>query len=116
MKLKCEVCGEKFDATHSRSWGDHCNLCAGWLRALAKGPFQDYAADYRKLGMVVAYLIKRNELKEDDFIHGLVEGLRKKLVLQGELDNGFTTLAEETTSPDKGKGSKGESFKKKKGG
>ncbi len=71
MRLKCEICGEKFDATHSRSWGDHCSPCAGWIRALAKGPFQNFTADYQRLGMVVAYLIKKNELKEDDFIHGV---------------------------------------------
>jgi len=108
MKLKCEVCGEKFEATHSRSWGDHCNQCAGWLRALAKGPFQNFSADYQKLGTVVAYLIKKNELKEDDFVHGLIKGLRKKIVIQGNFERGFSTPAEGVAPSRQRKRSKGD--------
>ena len=106
MKLRCEVCGEKFDATHSRSWGDHCSLCAGWLRALAKGPFQNYTADYQRLGMVVAYLIKKNELKEDDFVHGLIKGLRKKMLIQGNFEKGFNALIGDVAAPRRRKRSK----------
>jgi len=76
-KLRCEVCGEEFEAAHSRGWGDHCEICAGWLRALTWGPFQDHHANYEKLGMAITYLVKKNELKEEDFIHGLTKGIRK---------------------------------------
>ena len=39
-RLTCDVCGKQFDATKSRSWGSHCERCAGWLRALAKDLFK----------------------------------------------------------------------------
>ena len=77
MKLRCKICGEEFEAGHSRSWGEHCRICAGWLRALTKGPFQKYDAHYEKLGMTIAYLVKKGELKEKDFIHGLIKGIRE---------------------------------------
>mgnify|MGYP001430897745 CR=1 FL=1 len=113
MRLKCEICGEKFDATHSRSWGDHCSPCAGWLRALAKGPFQNFTADYQRLGMVVAYLIKKNELKEDDFIHGVIKGLRKKILMQGNFERDFNAPAEDVAAPRQKKPSKGDKLKKR---
>ena len=74
--LLCEICREKFEAAHSRPRGDHCEECAVWLRALTWGPFQDHHANYEKLGMTIAYLIKKDELKEKDFIHGLIKGVR----------------------------------------
>lgn len=113
MKLKCEICGEKFDAAHSRSWGDHCSPCAGWLRALAKGPFQSSTPDYQRLGMVVAYLIKKNELTEDDFIHGVIKGLRKKILIQGNFDRGFNAPAEGVATPHPGKRNREKSLKKR---
>ncbi len=113
MKLKCEICGEKFDATHSRSWGDHCSPCAGWLRALDKGPFQSSTPDYQRLGMVVAYLIKKNELTEGDFIHGVIKGLRKKILIQGNFDRGFNAPAEDGATPHPGKRSRGKNVKKR---
>ena len=77
MKVICEICGGEFQAQRSRQYGNRCENCAGWLRALKMGPVQEPDADYEKLGMVIAYLIKRGELKEKDFIHGLIQGIKK---------------------------------------
>ena len=84
-KLICEICGNQFEAEHSRSWGNYCKECAGWLRALKWGPFQDHHASYEKLGMTFAYLIKKGELKEEDFIHGLIQGIKRNLIDKGSL-------------------------------
>ena len=76
--LTCVICNEKFAAEHHRSWPDYCETCAEWLRALGKGPRQKGdEKDYTKLGITIAYLIKHDELKENDFIHGLIKGIRK---------------------------------------
>ena len=77
MRLTCEICGEEFEAAHSRSWGAHCETCAGWLRALTEGPFQEGRPNREKLGMTIAYLVKKGKLRENDFIHGLVKGVSK---------------------------------------
>ena len=79
MKVICEICEGDFQAQHSRPHGDRCNVCAGWLRVLGKGPKQEEYPDedYEKLGMVIAYLIKQGELKEKTFIHGLIQGIKK---------------------------------------
>jgi len=76
-ELKCEICGKKFEAAYSRKWGNHCKECAEWLRVLKWGPNQDHDANYEKLGMAIAYLIKKGKLKEENFIHGLIEGIKK---------------------------------------
>ena len=65
-RLTCDVCGKQFDATKSRSWGSHCERCAGWLRALGQGPFQDHRAyekSYEELGAVMTLLIRQGKLR-----------------------------------------------------
>lgn len=65
-QLKCDICGKQFDAAKGRSWGNHCKGCAGWLRALGQGPFQDHPAYeryYNELGAVITLLIREGKLK-----------------------------------------------------
>ena len=77
MRITCQICGDEFQAQHARPHGDHCEECAGWLRALTWGPYQEHEANYEKLGMTIAYLVRKGDLKEKDFIRGLIKGIRK---------------------------------------
>jgi len=77
MRLKCEICGEVFEAAHLRPHGDHCVTCAGFLSVLDKGPYQQHTHENdKKFGMVVIYLIKKGYVGEG-FFHGLNEGIKK---------------------------------------
>lgn len=66
QQLTCDICGKQFDAAKSRSWGNHCKECAGWLRALGQGPSQDHRAYerfYKELGAVITLLIRQGKLR-----------------------------------------------------
>ncbi len=78
MRVTCDICGAGFRAQHARPHGNHCVTCAEWLRALKKGPYQEHPdANYEKLGVVIGHLLKGGELRERDFIRGLVKGIKK---------------------------------------
>lgn len=92
MKVKCEVCGEEIDSARRRPSGDYCYICGGWLPQLGKGPRQDnwlmpedkgrspeelHPVYYEKLGMVISYLVRSGKLREEDFVHGLIKGMRR---------------------------------------
>ena len=66
LKFICDVCGEQFEGVKSRRRGNHCEGCAGWMRALGQGPFQDhkyYENGYNKLGAVISLLFREGKLR-----------------------------------------------------
>ena len=73
----CDICGEDFISGRERRGPKHCRVCAEWLRSLGKGPFQTWAVDYEKLGMVIGYLVGTGKLGVEDFIAGVVSGIRQ---------------------------------------
>ena len=77
VRYTCEGCGEVYQAGKEHEDPKHCKVCAGWLRDLGMGPRQKGGKDYRKLGLVIVHLVKEGKLGGDEFIGGLVEGIRK---------------------------------------
>lgn len=77
VEYNCEVCRQRYQARKEHDDPKHCKACAEWLRSLGVGPRQRGGKDYRRLGLVVADLIRKGKLGEDDFIGGFVEGIRK---------------------------------------
>lgn len=73
----CQICGEAYQAGKEHDDPKHCRTCAEWLRALDMGPRQKGQKDYRKLGLVVAELIREGKLGKDNFITGFVDGIRR---------------------------------------
>lgn len=74
----CEVCRQEYPAGKEHTGPKHCKECAEWLRALDMGPYQGGGKDYRKLGMVIAHLLKSGKLGEENyFVSGFVNGIRK---------------------------------------
>ena len=77
VEYTCEVCGDRYQAGKDHDDPKHCKVCAEWLRSLDMGPRQRGTKDYRKLGLVIAELIRTGKLGESDFIRGIVEGIKK---------------------------------------
>lgn len=77
VKYTCEVCGEVYEGGKEHDDPKHCNVCAGWLRDLGMGPRQKGGKDYRRLGLVVAHVIRKGKLGGDEVVSGFVKGIRK---------------------------------------
>ncbi len=76
IEYTCQVCGDRYQAGKEHSDPKHCKTCAEWLRTLGMGPRQKGRKDYRRLGLVITKLVREGKLT-DEFIRGLVEGIKR---------------------------------------